>query len=317
MDKRPERWAALDNLRGLTVLLMIPVNAGMGFINIPAWFKHAPGPGLTLADLIMPAFLFALGTSASFSFRRRLAEKGLAKTVLHALRRYGLLFLFGTVGFFAVWGSRNWEILQMLGLAGALSFPFLFLPPAWRAAAAAALLAGVQALRPALFNAAFRAWYESGIGGPAGAIPLAAIPIAASALGEILRGRSWGRRAATAAAVGAACLGASLALGLLIPIDKHLLSTSYLVATFGAASLALAALTPLDPLLGGRLPPLGALGRNPLLAYILGGIPTLALRAWVPADIPASVAWVLSLSVLIVVTAAALVLDWRKIWIRL
>lgn len=317
MDERPGRWAALDNLRGLTVLLMIPVNAGMDFTAMPAWFTHAPGPGLTLADLIMPAFLFALGTSASFSFRRRLADRGLAKTILHALRRYALLFAFGTIGFFAVWGSRNWEILQMLGLAGALSFPFLFLAPAWRAAAAAALVAGVQALRPGFFDASFTAWYQSGIGGPAGAIPLAAIPIAASALGEALRGRSWPGRTAIAAGVGAACLAAGLAMGMLIPIDKHMLSTSYLLATFGAASLALAALTPLDPLLGGRLPPLGALGRNPLLAYMLGGVLTLALRAWVPVDITSAAAWALSLAVLAFVTGVALVLDWKKVWIRL
>lgn len=132
----------------------------------------------------------------------------------------------------------------MLGLAGALALPFLFLPPAWRAAAAAALIAG--------------------------AIPLAAIPIAASALGEILRSRSLGKRAATAAAVGSVCLGAGLALG-----------------------------------------------RNPLLASILGGILTLALHAWVPAGIPSGATRAWSLSVLVLVTAAALVLDWRKIWIRL
>jgi predicted acyltransferase len=120
-----------------------------------------------------------------------------------------------------------------------------------------------------------------------------------------------------AAAAGAGCLAAGLALGLLVPIDKHLLSTSYLVATFGVASLALAALTPLDPLLGGRLPPLGALGRNPLLAYMLGGALTLALRAWVSVDVTAAVAWALSLSVLLVVTVGALILDWKRIWIRL
>jgi len=317
MEQRPGRWAALDNLRGLTVFLMIPVNAGMDFTSIPAWFKHAPGQGLTLADFIMPAFLFALGTSASFSFRRRLAEKGIGRTILHALRRYGLLFLFGTIGFIAVWGSRNWEILQMLGFSGALAFPFFFLLPAWRAAAAVALVGGVEALRPVVFDAAFRAWYEGGIGGPAGAIPLAAIPIAASALGEFLQGRSWKGRTGMAAIVGAVCLGAGLALGLLIPMDKHLLSTSYLIATFGASALALAALTPLDALLDGRLPPLGALGRNPLLAYIIGGILTLVLWLWVPADIPAAWAWALSLGVLAVVTAVGLVLDRKRIWIRL
>jgi predicted acyltransferase len=311
------RWAALDNLRGLTVFLMLPVNAGMEFANLPAWMKHAPGPGITMADFIMPVFLYALGVSSSFSLPRRLQEKGLVRTLLHALRRYGLLFVFGTIGFVAVWGSRNWEILQMLGMAGALAFPFLFLPPAGRAAAAAALLALVQALRPAFFDATFRAWYGSGIGGPAGAIPLAAIPLAASALGEILRGRPWGRRTAAAAAAGAACLAAGTGLSFLVPVDKHMLSVSYLVLTFGAACLALSALTLFDPLVGGRLPPLGALGRNPLLAYMLGGVLTLGLRAWVPVGIPAWGAWACSLGVLALVTAVCIVLDWKRISIRL
>ena len=296
---------------------MLPVNAGMELANFPAWMKHAPGPGLTMADLIMPAFLFALGISSSFSLRRRLAEKGVGKTVLHALRRYGLLFVFGTIGFVAVWGSRNWEILQMLGMAGALSFPFLFLPPAWRARPRPRLLPACRLLRPAFFDGAFRAWYGSGIGGPAGAIPLAAIPIAASALGELLRGWSWERRAAASAIVGAACLALGIGLGLLIPVDKHMLSTSYLLLSFGAASLALAGLTLLDPLLGDRLPPLGSLGRNPLLAYMLGGVLTLALRAWVPVSVGAATAWGCSLGVLAVVTGTALLLDWKKVWIRL
>lgn len=314
---RPDRWAALDNLRGLTVFLMLPVNAGMEFERFPAWMKHAPAQGITMADFIMPAFLFALGVSSSFSLRRRLEEKGLARTLLLALRRYGLLFVFGTIGFVAVWGTRSWEILQMLGMAGALAFPFLFLPPAWRAASAAALLALVQALRPVFFDAAFRAWYESGIGGPAGAIPLAAIPIAASALGEWLRDGTWQRRAAAAAAAGAACAGAGIGLSFLVPLDKHMLSVSYLVLTFGAASLGLGLLTLLDPLAGGRLPPLGALGRNPLLAYMLGGVLTLALRAWAPAGVSAAAAWGWSLGVLAVVTATCILLDWKRAWIRL
>jgi predicted acyltransferase len=296
---------------------MLPVNAGMEFESFPAWMKHAPAEGITMADFIMPAFLFALGVSSSFSLRRRLREKGLARTLLLALRRYGLLVVFGTIGFVAVWGSRSWEILQMLGMAGALAFPFLFLPPALRAASAAALLALVQALRPAFFDAAFRAWYESGIGGPAGALPLAAIPIAASALGEWLRGRSWGGRAAAATAVGAACAVAGVGLSFLVPLDKHMLSASYLVLTFGAASLGLGLLTLLDQPAQGRLPPLGALGRNPLLAYMLGGVLTLGLRAWAPRGAPPAAAWGWTLGVLAAVTAACLVLDWKRVWIRL
>ncbi len=312
-----DRWAALDNLRGLTVFLMLPVNAGMEFARFPAWMKHAPGPGITMADLIMPAFLFAMGISSSFSLRRRLREKGTGRTLLHALGRFGLLFAFGTVGYFAVWGSRSWEILQMLGMSGALGFPFLFLPPAPRAAAAAAILAVVQLLRPDFFDGTFRAWYESGIGGPAGAIPLAAIPVAASALGELLRDGSWGRRAVVTAAAGGACLAAGLGVAFIVPIDKHMLSVSYLILTFGAACLGLSALTLFDPLLAGRLPPLAALGRNPLLAYMLGGVLTLGLRAWVPTGISAAAAWAWSLGVLAVVTGVCVLLDWKRIWIRL
>ena len=59
------RWPALDNLRGLAVLVMLPVNAAMTFTAIPAWFKHAPADGVTLADFVLPVFLFSLGVSAA------------------------------------------------------------------------------------------------------------------------------------------------------------------------------------------------------------------------------------------------------------
>ena len=128
MDRLPERHAALDALRGLTVFLMIPVNAGMGFASIPAWLKHAPAAGLQLADFIMPAFLVALGISGSLSLGMRVSRDGLLRTSLHALYRYGLLFAFGSIGYFLVWKQGSWEVLQMLGATGALAFPFMFHP---------------------------------------------------------------------------------------------------------------------------------------------------------------------------------------------
>jgi predicted acyltransferase len=115
MESRTERWAALDAFRGFVFFLMLPVNAAMDFRGIPAWFKHAPSDGATMPDFIMPAFLIALD---------------------HAMLRYFALFAFGTVGFFLVWHQKSWEILQMLGMTGALAFPLLFLPPAWRLASA-------------------------------------------------------------------------------------------------------------------------------------------------------------------------------------
>jgi predicted acyltransferase len=102
-----------------------------------------------------------------------------------------------------------------------------------------------------------------------------------------------------------------------VPIDKHLLSTSYLLLTFGVAAMGLAALTLVERVWAGDIPPLGALGRNPLLGYMLGGILTLAVRAWVPAEATAPAAWAASLGTLALVTAVALILDARRVYVRL
>ncbi len=317
MQAQAERWTALDVFRGLVIFLMLPVNAAMDFERIPAWFKHAPALGLTMPDLIMPAFLVALGLSSSLSLRRRLAAKGALKTWGHALIRYALLFAFGTIGFFMVWKQKNWEILQMLGLTGALAFPFLFLKPQWRLTAAAALLVAVEALRPLFFEASYRAWYDSGIGGPAGTFALAALPIAASALGEYLAPQSWKRRALSSAIVGVAAFGLGLLLSLISPITKHLLSPSYLLLTFGTALLALAAAELLVASLRREPPLIAALGRNPLFAYMAGGILTLCIRGFLPDAASAAFAWASSLLVLALIITATAIMDSRRIWIKL
>jgi len=317
MKAQAERWTALDVFRGLVIFLMLPVNAAMDFERIPAWFKHAPGVGLTMPDLIMPAFLVALGLSSSLSLRRRLATRGALRTWGHALIRYALLFAFGTIGFFLVWRQKNWEILQMLGLTGALAFPFLFLPPKWRLAAAAALLVAVEALRPLFFGTSYQAWYDSGIGGPAGTFALAALPVAASALGEYLAPRPWKRRAASSGIIGAAALGLGLLLSLISPLTKHLLSPSYLLLTFGAALLALAAAELLVAAIGREPPLIGALGRNPLFAYMAGGILTLCIRGFLPDGASSLLAWASSLLVLLLIIVATAIMDSRRIWIKL
>lgn len=325
------RWRALDNLRGLAILLMLPVNAAMDFQAIPPWLKHAPGAGLTMADFILPAFLFSLGLSASLSLASRLKSQGLAKLVLHALLRNGLLFAFGSIGYFLVWRQDSWEVLQLLGLVGLVSLPFLFLPVPVRLASAGAILALVEALRPAFLGPAFSAWYGSGIGGPWGALPLAALPIAASALGEAWARKDAKLRSRNFALAGLGLLGLGLGLWAMaailgkpfLPADKHLLSPAWLLVTTGAASLALAGLEGLGAIgSGGRTVRgidalLGALGRNPLFCYMGGGILTLGVRAWITPDASAALAWGASLGVLAVLSVPALALDRRGRWLRL
>lgn len=62
---------------------------------------------------------------------------------------------------------------------------------------------------------------------------------------------------------------------------------------------------------------MGDLGRNPLFAYMAGGVLTLGLKALAPASSATSLAWGGSFLVLALVAAAALVMDARKIWIKL
>ncbi|KAL2559991.1 hypothetical protein Fot_04730 [Forsythia ovata] len=60
------RLVSLDVFRGLTVVLMILVdNAGGFFPSI----NHSPWNGLTLADFVMPFFLFMVGVSLGLAYK--------------------------------------------------------------------------------------------------------------------------------------------------------------------------------------------------------------------------------------------------------
>jgi predicted acyltransferase len=316
MDRLPERHAALDALRGLTVFLMIPVNAGMGFASIPAWLKHAPAAGLQLADFIMPAFLVALGISGSLSLGKRVSRDGLLRTSLHALYRYGLLFAFGSIGYFLVWKQGSWEVLQMLGATGALAFPFMFLRPLPRIVAALALAATVELLRPAYFATAYQAWHDSGLGGPAGTFALASLPVFASAIGELMRGKPFRIRVWLSATTGSGLLLLGLLASLLSLPDKHLLTPGYLLLTSGSAFLVLALLE-LPCQRFGDLPLFGAIGRNPLFGYMASGILILVARALVPADSNAAVAWAAVGAVWGIIIIACIIMDRKGWWIKL
>lgn len=83
-----KRLEALDVMRGLTIMLMIMVNAGLWGTPIFHSLHHALWNGLTPADLVFPFFMFIMGVSISFSFKQYgyqwniLAEKKILKRTL-------------------------------------------------------------------------------------------------------------------------------------------------------------------------------------------------------------------------------------------
>ncbi|XP_074532015.1 heparan-alpha-glucosaminide N-acetyltransferase isoform X1 [Halichoeres trimaculatus] len=63
---KPTRLSSLDTFRGFSLTVMVFVNYGGGGY----WFfQHAPWNGLTVADLVMPWFVFIIGTSVVLAFR--------------------------------------------------------------------------------------------------------------------------------------------------------------------------------------------------------------------------------------------------------
>jgi len=70
---KAQRVASIDVFRGLTIVLMIFVNTVAGVKNIPLWLKHAPADvdGMTLPDIVFPAFLFIVGMAIPFAVQAR------------------------------------------------------------------------------------------------------------------------------------------------------------------------------------------------------------------------------------------------------
>jgi predicted acyltransferase len=97
------RVISVDVIRGLTILAMIFVNDIAGVPDTPAWLKHIQPPladGMTVVDLVFPAFLFIVGLSIPLALRSRQARgETTGGTVLHVLTRSLSLL---TIGVFMV-----------------------------------------------------------------------------------------------------------------------------------------------------------------------------------------------------------------------
>ncbi len=313
MSKRT-RDAGLDAARGLAMGLMILVNNAGDWSHVYAPLRHAEWHGFTLADLVFPLFLWVSGAAAAWSLARLRDEVAVGK-VTHsagskALRRG--LTLFGLGLLLNAIPTWDWSTLRVYGVLQRIALVALFLwfwartMPRQRDLAGALVLLVVwmlllivpeQGLDKALnLGAQVDRWsvgqahlYLQGVYDPEGLLST----LGACATG--LLGLHAGERIRAAATqsplhtgtravlrFGAACLLSGLALSLLVPINKPLWTSSFVLWTAGLCSAVWWLLSRASSHTWWRYPHelLVAMGHNALLLYVGAGFLARALLWW-------------------------------------
>lgn len=268
---RSERLVSLDLLRGLAVIGMIVVNEMAGMeSNGPVYrlLLHSRWDGLSLADVVFPAFLFMVGVSIPLSFKRR-DRIDYSPILWRVLRLLLLGFILSNIFWLSNFGSGTWRlfgVLQRIGLVyGACAIMFLTLSTRTRLLVTAAilLLYWPLTLIPALDGLPNDIWARGHnfvgsvdrvllgphlyVPGPEGYDPegiLGTFPAIAQGMigvqvGEYLL-RSKERKPLWIAAVAMLALG--MAWGLIFPVIKDIWSSSFVLVTSGLALFTLCAL---------------------------------------------------------------------------
>lgn len=260
------RDEAVDLFRGLAILLMVLVNYLAGVSLVPGWLKHAPDVGLTIADLVAPFFILAIGLTYGTSLRRRVDADGVPAAIRHAVGRY-----LGFLGIGAILsagerlfgqGDGVWGVLQAIGVAGLLSLPLAFVRSWLRAAIGLSILAAYQV-------ALDRLWLSSVVGSAHGGILGSLAWAAMLILGTVLADQRSRDRGRLRFALGsAATLAGGLLVALVAPISKNRVSASYVLASLGAGGLLFALIELAVNRARLRVKALVWWGANPLLLYL-------------------------------------------------
>ncbi|MFK5878648.1 MAG: heparan-alpha-glucosaminide N-acetyltransferase domain-containing protein [Flavobacteriaceae bacterium] len=115
-----KRLVALDVLRGFTIALMIMVNTPGSWSYVYPPLRHSDWDGATPTDLVFPFFLFIVGVSMWYSFKKYgggITRLGLKKV----LKRVVIIFLLGlflnALPYFEFEKLRIYGVLQRIAIA--------------------------------------------------------------------------------------------------------------------------------------------------------------------------------------------------------
>lgn len=116
-----ERLLSLDAFRGLTIALMILVNDPGSWSHIYGPLKHAEWHGITPTDLVFPFFLFIVGVSITLSLSKEKLDSVdrvniRRKIYMRAFKIFALGMLLGLMPYFEFTNIRWVGVLQRIAI---------------------------------------------------------------------------------------------------------------------------------------------------------------------------------------------------------
>jgi predicted acyltransferase len=262
------RFTSLDLFRGLTVALMFIVNMPGDGATVYTQLDHAEWHGLTLADLVFPWFLVAVGAAVPLAIEARRAKgMGAAALARQIIWRGFLLFMIGmAIGWmwrprYAYEDIRFAGVLQRIALVYAAS-GLIYLATGARPLIIAALTAvilllswfllthvtvpgfGTANLQPGTNFFAWtdqqflpgrlykKTWDPEGVGST---LPSLASSLCGMALLCWLRTLAVSRRALMLLIAGGVLIAGGAVWSLSLPLNKNLWTSSYVLLTSGLA----------------------------------------------------------------------------------
>ena len=304
-----ERNLSIDRFRGVLVIMMVIGDYLSGIQWVPAFLKHAPDVGFTIADTVAPAFVFVIGLNYGTSFNRRFAHNPVA-AYRHFIVRYLSLVGIGaiiSIGSLVVGDTPGWGVLLSLGVAGLINLIFIRIPTWGRLVIGTIMLIGYQILLDASM---LQSVLEGSHGGPFGAISWAALLVLSTAVADIWRKDQKHYLVAISTLTVAAIVSS-----VVVPVSKHRVSLSFVLLTLAISAAALL----ISELISQNYPDKRGFlcwwGENALALYILHLL-ILAVVVLPPIDWwYVNVPWSLALAQLVaILTFMTLLAIWMKRW---
>ena len=304
MAKSRGRLVSLDIFRGATVAFMIIVNNPGNWDYVYSPLRHSKWNGCTPTDLVFPFFLFIVGISTWYSLKKYGNELN-GNSILRIFRRSLPIFAVGLFLTIFPHFVRDYSTLRIMGVLQriavayglgaliclAIKREFLWIVIAGLLLIYWGLLAFFGGVDPYSLNGNFALKADIAILGknhlytgfgipfePEGL--LSTIPAVCTVIigyyigGMVGKGAANGKTVIKIILLGAAAIGLGYLWNMIIPINKPLWTSSYVLFTAGIAMAVFAIIYLISDVL--KFQALGTFfmifGTNALFSYLLAGI---------------------------------------------